>query len=67
MVTMSLEIERKFLLPAYPQALIENGQIMLKSEERIDGIIASIMGLACAIEEEYGGSLVAGQWEVTVV
>ena len=37
-----------------------------KSEERIDGIIAAIMGIACAIEEEYGGSL-AGQWEVTVV
>ncbi|QJE95199.1 terminase large subunit [Luteolibacter luteus] len=37
-----------------------------KSEERIDGIIAAIMGLGVAIEEEYGGSL-AGDWHCTVV
>lgn len=37
-----------------------------KSEERIDGIIAAIMGLGVAIEEEHGGSL-AGDWDVTLV
>ncbi|MEK7952771.1 terminase large subunit [Luteolibacter soli] len=37
-----------------------------RSEERIDGIIASIMGLGCAIEMEYDGSL-AGQWDCTVL
>ena len=37
-----------------------------KSEERIDGIIATIMGLGVAIETEYEGSL-AGDWDVTVV
>lgn len=44
MVTMSLEIERKFLLPAYPQALIESGQIMLKSEERIEQTYLALAG-----------------------
>lgn len=37
-----------------------------KSEERIDGIIATIMGLGVAIETEYNGSL-AGEWDVTVI
>jgi phage terminase large subunit-like protein len=37
-----------------------------KSEERIDGIIAAIMGLGVAIETEYDGSL-AGEWDCTVL
>jgi phage terminase large subunit-like protein len=37
-----------------------------KSEERIDGIIAAIMGLGVAIETEYDGSL-AGEWGCTVL
>ncbi|MCW1916606.1 terminase large subunit [Luteolibacter sp. GHJ8] len=36
------------------------------SEDRIDGIIAAIMGLGVAIETEYGGSL-AGDWGCTVL
>jgi phage terminase large subunit-like protein len=37
-----------------------------KSEERIDGIIAAIMGLGVAIETEYDGSL-AGEWGCTIL
>ncbi|MFF2886529.1 CYTH domain-containing protein [Paenibacillus sp. NPDC057967] len=33
---MSLEIERKFLLPQYPQAQIEAGELVLQSEQRIE-------------------------------
>lgn len=35
-VLLSLEIERKFLLPAYPEALIKEGQIQILSEHAID-------------------------------
>ncbi|MGO4549338.1 CYTH domain-containing protein [Paenibacillus sp. 2TAB23] len=33
---MSLEIERKFLLPAFPSALIEQAKVQLVSEQRIE-------------------------------
>ncbi|RJE87588.1 CYTH domain-containing protein [Paenibacillus sp. 1011MAR3C5] len=33
---MSLEIERKFLLPQYPEAQIEAGELVLRSEQRIE-------------------------------
>jgi len=37
-----------------------------KSEERFDGIIATIMGIGVAIETEYDGSL-AEDWDVTAI
>ncbi|MFD1174988.1 CYTH domain-containing protein [Paenibacillus puldeungensis] len=33
---MSLEIERKFLLPEFPDGLIEEGKIIIQSEQLID-------------------------------
>lgn len=33
---MPLEIERKFLLPEYPQALVQEGKLMIQSEQAID-------------------------------
>lgn len=41
---MSLEIERKFLLPAYPHALIESGQIEVESERRIEQTYLALAG-----------------------
>lgn len=33
---MAMEIERKFLLPQFPEALIEAGELMVRSEQRIE-------------------------------
>jgi CYTH domain-containing protein len=33
---LSLEIERKFLLPAYPEQLIREGELVVRSEHAID-------------------------------
>ncbi|AZK48489.1 CYTH domain-containing protein [Paenibacillus lentus] len=41
---MSLEIERKFLLREIPQALIEEGQLQLKSEHRIEQTYLALAG-----------------------
>jgi phage terminase large subunit-like protein len=53
----------------YDKTYDANGNIQpdkKKSEERIDGIVASIMALGVAIETEYHGSL-AGNWDCTVI
>lgn len=41
-VPLSLEIERKFLLPAYPEALIKEGQLRIQSEHAIDQIYLAL-------------------------
>ncbi|REE56431.1 CYTH domain-containing protein [Paenibacillus taihuensis] len=33
---MALEVERKFLLPAYPEALVQSGELVIQSEQRIE-------------------------------
>src|SRR5690606_8991949 len=33
---MAMEIERKFLLPEFPQALIDEGKLVIRSEQRIE-------------------------------
>ncbi|AZN39083.1 CYTH domain-containing protein [Paenibacillus albus] len=33
---MALEVERKFLLPVYPAALVQSGELVILSEQRID-------------------------------
>lgn len=41
---MSLEIERKFLLPEYPEELIQEGKVIIQSQQMIDQTYLAIVG-----------------------